>query len=135
MRARLAALLGPEAELAPYLRGFRFAGDGVTTGFVLDGDPTPEGVGLRLENTGLGQIAPVVESLSGDSLDISDIVAAQNPIAQGNFGGITVSTLAEARYFAAAGYRDILYGVGIVPDKLEAVAALVDSELMSVDIP
>ncbi len=42
----------------------------------------------------------------------------------GNFGGITVSTLAEARYFAAAGYRDILYGVGIVPDKLAAAAAL-----------
>ncbi len=37
---------------------------------------------------------------------------------------ITVSTLAEAEHFAAAGYRDILYGVGIVPSKLPRVAAL-----------
>jgi D-serine deaminase-like pyridoxal phosphate-dependent protein len=39
-------------------------------------------------------------------------------------GAITVSTLAEARYFAKAGFRDILYGVGIVPSKLPEVAAL-----------
>lgn len=37
---------------------------------------------------------------------------------------ITVSTLAEAEHFAAAGYRDILYGVGIVPAKLARVQAL-----------
>lgn len=37
---------------------------------------------------------------------------------------ITVSTLAEAQHFAAAGYRDILYAVGIVPAKLPQVAAL-----------
>jgi D-serine deaminase-like pyridoxal phosphate-dependent protein len=37
---------------------------------------------------------------------------------------ITVSTLAEARYFAAAGWRDQIYAVGIVPAKLPAVAAL-----------
>ena len=42
----------------------------------------------------------------------------------GQFGGITVSTLAEARYFAERGYRDILYGVGIAPNKLDEVAAL-----------
>jgi D-serine deaminase-like pyridoxal phosphate-dependent protein len=39
-------------------------------------------------------------------------------------GPITVSTLAEARYFAAAGYRDQIYAVGIVPAKLDAVATL-----------
>lgn len=37
---------------------------------------------------------------------------------------ITVSTLAEASVFAAAGYRDILYAVGITPDKLRRVAEL-----------
>jgi len=37
---------------------------------------------------------------------------------------ITVSTLAEARYFAAGGWRDQVYAVGIVPAKLDAVAAL-----------
>ena len=39
-------------------------------------------------------------------------------------GPITVSTLAEARYFADHGFRDQLYAVGIVPAKLDAVAAL-----------
>ena len=41
-------------------------------------------------------------------------------------GGITVSTLAEAAYFAHAGFRDILYAVGIVPGKLAAVARLLE---------
>lgn len=39
-------------------------------------------------------------------------------------GPITVSTLAEARYFAAAGWRDQIYAVGITPAKLDAVATL-----------
>jgi len=42
----------------------------------------------------------------------------------GQFGGITVSTLAEARYFAGHGFRDITYGVGIAPGKLDEVARL-----------
>ena len=43
---------------------------------------------------------------------------------EGHDGRITVSTLAEARYFAAGGFKDILYGVGIVPAKLAAVSEL-----------
>lgn len=39
-------------------------------------------------------------------------------------GPITVSTIKEAEYFADCGYRDILYAVGISPDKLEPLAAL-----------
>lgn len=39
-------------------------------------------------------------------------------------GGITVSTLKEAEQFFAAGYRDILYAVGIAPNKLDHVTAL-----------
>ena len=39
-------------------------------------------------------------------------------------GPITVSTLAEARTFAEAGWRDQIYAVGITPAKLDAVAAL-----------
>ena len=39
-------------------------------------------------------------------------------------GGITVSTLKEAEQFFAAGYRDILYAVGIAPSKLDHVTAL-----------
>ncbi len=37
---------------------------------------------------------------------------------------ITVSTLKEAEIFAEAGFRDILYAVGITPSKLDRVAAL-----------
>ena len=43
---------------------------------------------------------------------------------EGHDGRITVSTLAEARYFAEGGFTDILYGVGIVPAKLPAVTEL-----------
>ena len=43
---------------------------------------------------------------------------------QGQAGGITVSTLAEAEYFAAHGIADILYAVGITPQKLDQVAKL-----------
>ncbi len=38
--------------------------------------------------------------------------------------GITVSTLAEAEYFSAHGITDILYAVGITPQKLDQVAKL-----------
>ncbi|MBN9317015.1 MAG: alanine racemase [Devosia sp.] len=43
----------------------------------------------------------------------------------GNFGGVTVSTLREAEYFAGHGIGDITYAVSIIPDKLERVAALI----------
>ncbi|MEG3767253.1 alanine racemase [Alteromonas sp. 14N.309.X.WAT.G.H12] len=39
---------------------------------------------------------------------------------------ITVSTLSEARYFANAGYTDILYAVGMTPNKLPAVISLLE---------
>ena len=42
----------------------------------------------------------------------------------GRPGPVTVSTLAEAEAFAGAGYRDVLYAVGITPHKLGRVAAL-----------
>lgn len=42
----------------------------------------------------------------------------------GKIGPITVSTLAEAEYFARHGFVDILYAVGIVPDKLDRAAGL-----------
>jgi D-serine deaminase-like pyridoxal phosphate-dependent protein len=43
---------------------------------------------------------------------------------EGHDGRITVSTLAEARYFAEGGFNDILYGVGIIPAKLEAISEM-----------
>jgi D-serine deaminase-like pyridoxal phosphate-dependent protein len=42
----------------------------------------------------------------------------------GVLGPITASTLAEVEYFAAHGYRDITYAVGIAPQKLYALAAI-----------
>ena len=43
---------------------------------------------------------------------------------RGHFGGITVSTLAEARHYAKAGFRDIAYAVPIAIQRLEEAAEL-----------
>jgi D-serine deaminase-like pyridoxal phosphate-dependent protein len=43
---------------------------------------------------------------------------------RGHFGGITVSTLAEAHAFAAAGFSDITYAVPIAPARVAAAAEL-----------
>lgn len=48
-----------------------------------------------------------------------------NVLAGGASAPITVSTLAEARYFFAQGVTDILYAVGIAPVKLHEVADLI----------
>ena len=48
---------------------------------------------------------------------------ARKVLADGS-GPATVSTLREAEIFAAAGIRDILYAVGIAPQKLQRVTAL-----------
>lgn len=59
----------------------------------------------------------------------------------GHAGGITVSTLAEARAFAAAGFTDIMYAVPIEPGKFaEALALAKDCERLALitddeDIP
>ncbi|MES2711001.1 MAG: alanine racemase [Pseudomonadota bacterium] len=49
-----------------------------------------------------------------------DVAALAAP----NFGPITVSTVAEARYFAEAGWRDQIYAVGVTPQKLNLLAAI-----------
>jgi D-serine deaminase-like pyridoxal phosphate-dependent protein len=53
------------------------------------------------------------------SIDVLHILAANSD------APITVSTLAEARYFFANGVSDILYAVGIAPVKLPEVAKLI----------
>lgn len=55
---------------------------------------------------------------SGKSIDVARLVLA------GNFGGITVSTLKEAEYFADHGIDDITYAVSLVPEKISRIAAL-----------
>lgn len=52
------------------------------------------------------------------SIDVARIALA------GNFGGITVSTLKEAEYFADHGVDDITYAVSVVPEKMPRIAAL-----------
>jgi D-serine deaminase-like pyridoxal phosphate-dependent protein len=54
---------------------------------------------------------------------VKSVDAARRILAGGN-GPATVSTLAEAEAFSAAGVRDILYAVGIAPQKLPRVMAL-----------
>ena len=53
------------------------------------------------------------------SIDVLNVLAGDPSVP------ITVSTLAEARYFFARGIMDILYAVGIAPVKLPEVADLV----------
>jgi D-serine deaminase-like pyridoxal phosphate-dependent protein len=53
------------------------------------------------------------------SIDVLQVLAGADGVP------ITVSTLAEARYFFANGVRDILYAVGIAPVKLPQVAVLI----------
>lgn len=52
------------------------------------------------------------------SIDVARLVLADQP------GGVTVSTLAEAEYFLSHGITDILYAVGITPEKLDQAAKL-----------
>jgi D-serine deaminase-like pyridoxal phosphate-dependent protein len=64
----------------------------------------------------------------GPALRLHVKTAKNVDVARMAFGGkpgpITVSTLAEAEAFAQAGFTDILYAVGIAPDKLGRVVAL-----------
>lgn len=52
------------------------------------------------------------------SADIARLAIAQD-------AGVAVSTLAEAEYFAEAGFRDLFYAVAIAPHKLARLARLV----------
>lgn len=53
------------------------------------------------------------------SREVAELVFPDGP------GPITVSTLAEAEFFAELGYTDILYAVGLAPAKLPRVADLI----------
>jgi D-serine deaminase-like pyridoxal phosphate-dependent protein len=51
-------------------------------------------------------------------------IPAARAVMDGPGGPAAVSTLQEAEVFAAAGVKDILYAVGVAPQKLDRVAAL-----------
>ena len=69
----------------------------------------------RFANSGL-RLRPHLKSAK--SIDVARVALA------GNFGGITVSTLKEAEYFADHGIDDITYAISLVPEKLPRLAAL-----------
>lgn len=82
-------------------------GDGITTGFVLDGDPSPDSVAMRFGDTGLAQVTPVVEQLSGGALDIAGMITAQNPILD---DACVVESLGNCLYFATANVVEVGFG-------------------------
>jgi hypothetical protein len=45
-----------------------------------EGDPSPDGVGMRFTNEGLAGLGPVIESLAGGAFDIGGLLMDQNPI-------------------------------------------------------
>ncbi|MBN8891954.1 MAG: hypothetical protein BGP12_01765 [Rhodospirillales bacterium 70-18] len=96
----------------------------------LDDLPTPCVVlDRRILQANLDRMAQAVSRLgvalrphmkTAKSFDVARMALAGAPAR----GGITVSTLAEAEYFAGHGITDILYAVGITPRKLDQVATL-----------
>lgn len=57
-------------------------------------------------------------------LKTAKCVEVAREVHDGGTGPITVSTLAEARFFAQAGFDDILYAVAISPSKLDRAAGI-----------
>ena len=47
---------------------------------LVDGQYSPNGVGMRFTNTGLANLGPVINSLAGGSFDISALIMAQDPL-------------------------------------------------------
>ena len=85
---------------------------------VLDRSKLARNIALMADAVGRHRVALRPHMKTAKSVDVARMAVA------GQRGGITVSTLAEVEYFAAAGFRDILYAVGITPAKLDRAAAL-----------
>lgn len=82
-------------------------GDGVTTGSVADGAASPDSVAMRFGDTGLSQVTPVVEQLSGGALDIGGMITSQNPILD---DACVVESLGNCLYFATANVVEVGFG-------------------------
>ncbi len=72
---------------------------------------------MRAQLGQLGGVSHRPHLKTAKSIEVARLVAGAN-------GPITVSTLLEAETFGAAGFADILYAVGITPNKLDRVIAL-----------
>lgn len=87
----------------------------VTPALVLDANRLETNcarMNARVANLGV-RLRPHLKTCK--SLDVARIAVPAG-------AGVCVSTLAEAAYFAEGGYRDIWYTVGLVPDKVAALA-------------
>jgi len=106
-------------ELSPVTRRAETIFDLPTPALILDRqrlEANAERMRERVRQFGV-TLRPHVKT--SKSIDVLRILAGGADIP------ITVSTLAEARYFFERGLRDILYAVGIAPVKLPEVAELV----------
>ena len=56
------------------------AADGINNGCVADGDLSPESIAMRLNESGLDSITPLVSTLAGGALDIGPIIQSGNPV-------------------------------------------------------
>jgi D-serine deaminase-like pyridoxal phosphate-dependent protein len=100
----------------------------MTPADALDALPTPA---LILDETRMlrnvarlrGRLGPLGVALRPHLKTVKSVEAARRLLTGGS-GPATVSTLKEAEVFSAAGVRDILYAVGIAPQKLSRVLAL-----------
>ncbi|MDB5667393.1 MAG: alanine racemase [Alphaproteobacteria bacterium] len=72
---------------------------------------------MRARLASLGGVGHRPHLKTAKSVEVGRLVAGVD-------GPITVSTLLEAERFAEAGFSDILYAVGIAPNKLDRVVAL-----------
>ena len=100
----------------------------MTPADALDALPTPalildEARMLRNVARLRGRLGPLGVALRPHLKTVKSVEAARRLLTGGS-GPATVSTLKEAEVFSAAGVRDILYAVGIAPQKLSRVLAL-----------
>jgi hypothetical protein len=56
------------------------AGDGVNTGFLLDGEVAESSIAMRFSDAGLDQVEPIVASLAGGAFDIGGLLQSGNPV-------------------------------------------------------
>lgn len=89
-----------------------------TPALLLDRAKLDRNIGrMRNQLTSLGGVAHRPHLKTAKSVEVARLVAGAD-------GPITVSTLLEAERFGEAGFTDILYAVGIAPNKLDRVIAL-----------
>lgn len=93
--------------------------DLTTPALVLDRQRLEANAGRMRDKVGSLGVALRPHVKTSKSIPVLDVLL------DGHRGPITVSTLAEARYFFAHGVTDILYAVGIAPVKLPEVAELI----------